>query len=155
MDSAMIAIRLVGVFIAFGLLSSLEAQVVDARDNMILLLNPPRPLTKPKAMDPGDSFALLFSIFQVSTELDSAKAEGLGLDHPRIKALQAKLTSMQNQLQEDPAKTNSQATSPTVLDRIAQLETRQLEKEEILSREIATLKAEVAKLKEELEKARK
>lgn len=151
----MTAIRLVGMFVAIGLASSLEAQITDARDDLIFPVHPPRPLNKPAAMSSGDSFSLQFLIFQVSTELDNAKAEGLGPGHPRIKALEAKLTSMKNQLQEDPAKTKNPGTSRAILDRIAQLETRQQEKEEALSREIATLKAEIAKLQEELKKARK
>lgn len=151
----MAAIRLFGVFVVFGLVSSLEAQVIDARENLIQLVNPPRALTKPKAASPVDSVPLLFAILQVSTELDNAKAEGLGPDHPRIKGLQAKLAAMQNQLQATPAKTASPTASQSLLDRLAALEARQQEKEATLAREVAALKAEVTRLQEELKKVQK
>lgn len=155
MAPAMKAILQIGVLAVFGTATHLQAQVVDARDDLVLPVNPPRSAGNPKAADPGQQFPLLLSILHTSTELENAKAEGLGPDHPRIKSLEAKLKALQNKLQSGPAKNDSEAASQSVLDRLAQLEARQKEKEAELSREVAALKAEVARLQEELKKAKK
>lgn len=147
-------IRLFGVFVVFSLATALEAQIVDARDNLILPVNPPRSIAKPNAANLEEQLPLLLSILQVSTELDEAKARGLGPDHPTVKSLQAKLAVMQNQLAAMPART-LQTSPQSLVDRLAQYEARQKEKEATLNREVALLRTEVARLQEELKKVQK
>jgi hypothetical protein len=149
------AILRLGVLVVFGTATHLQAQVVDARNDLVLPVNPPRSAGNPKAADLEQQFPLLLSILHTSTELDNAKAEGLGPDHPRIKALEAKLKALQNTLQPGSAKDENADAAQSVLDRLAQLEARQKEKEAELSREVAALKAEVARLQEELKKAKR
>jgi hypothetical protein len=140
---------LLSVLTLIGLTGALQAQPVDARENLVFPVNPPRTARAPSVpvRELGRQLALYAQVRETVQKIDEARASGLGSGHPKIKALSAKLTVLKEQAKPVP--------SQSPVDRLAQSEARRQEREAELSREIATLKAEVAKLREELEKAQK
>jgi len=152
----MISIRFLGVFVVFGLAGILEAQVVDARENLILPVNPPRIAggRVETSANLDQQISLHWSVTETIREIEKAQASGLGSGHPKVKSLWAKLDVIQEQLNAKPSRQDS-ALPKSLANRIAQFEAWQREKEAELSREVASLKAEVAQLREELKKAQK
>jgi hypothetical protein len=150
----MTAIRYLGVFVVFGFCPALEAQLVDARENLILPVNPPRSFGKSAEPVFEEQLPFLLSILQVTKEIEQAEASGLAPDHPKVKSLQAKLAVMKQHLNSTHSRPRD-ALPQSLIDRLAQFEASLKEKEAALTREVETLKAEVARLQEELKKAHK
>ncbi|HRJ71459.1 MAG TPA: hypothetical protein PLS03_04505 [Terrimicrobiaceae bacterium] len=133
------------------------AQALDARKDLLFPVNPPRQLAQSRATNSADSLGK--SLIRKQLELEMLRRSGLGTGHPKVRSLMAQIDILSARMKQDTAAVDrhlreQEALVRQLVESLMAVQTRESERREAQDREIQKLRDEVAKLQDELKKAK-
>ncbi len=134
-----------------------SAQILDARKDLMLPVNPPRPTQR--SLTTHSAGSLGNSLIQKQLALEMLRKSGLGDGHPKVRSLMVQIDVLSARMKQDASTIDRHLREQEVLvgqlvERLIAVQTRESERREAQDREIQKLRDEVASLKDELKKAK-
>lgn len=149
--------KILFLLFTLGAIVPSSAQILDARKDLMMPTNPPRPSRPSLTTHSADSLGN--SLIRKQLELGILRKSGLGDGHPKVRSLMAQIDVLSARIKQDASAVDhhlreQKALVQQLVERLIAVQTQESKRREAQDREIQKLRDEVAKLQDELKKAK-